>query len=84
TEPASLELEKVIQHFRAELMQFHRKHHDQTPLQMQRWLSDLIHMHLNRLFTDNARKQELVLYYLLLKHEKALLAIDKKKLALVS
>ena len=84
TEPANPELEKAAQHYRAELMQFCRKHHDQSSLQMQRWLSDLIHMQLNRLFTDNARKQELVLYYLLLKHQKALLAIDKKNMVLVS
>jgi hypothetical protein len=31
----------------------------------------LIHMFLNRLFISNHRKQELVLYYLLLKHYKS-------------
>lgn len=31
-------------------------------------LGDLIHMHLNRLFVQKARKQELIIYYLLYKH----------------
>lgn len=37
----------------------------------------LIHMFLNRLFISNHRKQELVLYYLLLKHYKSELAQSK-------
>jgi lantibiotic biosynthesis protein len=36
--------------------------------------ADLIHMHLNRLFVDDARKQELVTYYCLWRHYKSLLA----------
>lgn len=31
-------------------------------------ICDLIHMHLNRLFLDNARKYELVVYYILYRH----------------
>jgi thiopeptide-type bacteriocin biosynthesis protein len=34
--------------------------------------ADLIHMHLNRLFVQNPRKQELIIYYLLYKHYNAL------------
>lgn len=35
-------------------------------------IGDIIHMHLNRLFVQEARKQELVIYYLLFRHYKAL------------
>lgn len=35
-------------------------------------LADLIHMHLNRLFTDQQRKQELIIYYCLYKHRLSL------------
>jgi len=34
--------------------------------------ADLIHMHLNRLFVQNPRRQELIIYYLLYKHYNAL------------
>ncbi len=34
-------------------------------------LADIIHMHLNRIFADQPREQELTLYYMLLKYEKA-------------
>ncbi len=34
----------------------------------QKIIGDLIHMHLNRLFLQNSRKYELVIYYLLYKH----------------
>jgi thiopeptide-type bacteriocin biosynthesis protein len=43
-----------------------------------KWLADIIHMHLNRLFTDDARKQEFILYHLLLKFEKAQLARENR------
>jgi len=42
--------------------------------QLTLWLADLIHMHLNRLFADEARKQELIVYYLVLKYERGLYA----------
>ncbi|MBS1663084.1 MAG: lantibiotic dehydratase [Bacteroidetes bacterium] len=35
-------------------------------------LSDMLHMHLNRVFTDNPRKQEMIVYFLLHKHYSAL------------
>ncbi|MCC9138804.1 lantibiotic dehydratase [Pontibacter silvestris] len=37
-------------------------------------LSDMIHMHLNRLFIDQPRQQELVVYYCLYKHYQSLVA----------
>jgi thiopeptide-type bacteriocin biosynthesis protein len=39
-----------------------------------KWLGDLIHMHLNRLFVEDSRRQEFVVYFLLMKHEKSALA----------
>lgn len=33
--------------------------------------SDIVHMHLNRIFADQPREQEFTLYYMLLKYEKA-------------
>jgi thiopeptide-type bacteriocin biosynthesis protein len=42
-------------------------------------LADLIHMHLNRLFIDRQRNQELIVYYCLYKHLLSVRAIQKKK-----
>ncbi|MBB6107753.1 thiopeptide-type bacteriocin biosynthesis domain-containing protein [Mucilaginibacter lappiensis] len=42
-------------------------------------LADMIHMHLNRLFVDRQRNQELIIYYCLLKYEVTLNAINKKQ-----
>jgi len=36
-------------------------------------LADIIHMHLNRLFVQNARRSEMIIYYLLYKHYNSLL-----------
>ena len=41
-------------------------------------LADLIHMHLNRLFIDRQRNQELIIYYCLYKYQLAIKAIKKK------
>lgn len=48
-------------------------HHIHTlPLKTKfKQLSDIIHMHLNRVFADRPREQEFTLYYMLLKHEKS-------------
>jgi hypothetical protein len=40
-------------------------------------LADLIHMHLNRLFIDDQRKHELVVYYYLLKIKLTLKAMKR-------
>jgi thiopeptide-type bacteriocin biosynthesis protein len=42
-------------------------------------LADLIHMHLNRLFVDRQRNQELIIYYCLYKYRISAKAIEKKK-----
>jgi len=39
-----------------------------------KWAADMIHMHLNRLFIENPRRQEFVVYFLLMKYEKSELA----------
>jgi thiopeptide-type bacteriocin biosynthesis protein len=36
-----------------------------SPADQKKFIADLIHMHLNRIFTGQARKQELVIYFLL-------------------
>jgi len=41
-------------------------------------LADLIHMHLNRLFVDRQRNQELIIYYCLYKYQLSAKAIRKK------
>ena len=40
-------------------------------------ISDLMHMHLNRLLVDQPRQQELVLYYCLWKHYQSKAARQK-------
>jgi thiopeptide-type bacteriocin biosynthesis protein len=39
-----------------------------------KWVSDLIHMHLNRLFVTDSRKQEMTVYYFMLKYERSVQA----------
>ena len=41
-------------------------------------LADLIHMHLNRLFIDRPRNQELIIYYCIYKHKLSMKAIANK------
>lgn len=45
-----------------------------SPEKKAQLLADLMHMHLNRLFVDEPRKQELVVYYCFWRHYKSLLA----------
>jgi thiopeptide-type bacteriocin biosynthesis protein len=40
-------------------------------------MADLVHMHLNRLFVTDPRKQEMAIYYFLLKYERSVLARKK-------
>jgi thiopeptide-type bacteriocin biosynthesis protein len=39
---------------------------------VEKMMADLIHMHLNRLFVQNPRRSEMIIYYLLYKHYNAL------------
>lgn len=48
-----------------------------APVRRRKLIADLMHMHLNRLFLDEARKQELVVYYCLWKAYAAALAQAK-------
>lgn len=43
----------------------------------QQLIADLLHMHLNRLLVDQARRQELIIYYSLWKHYQSVLARQK-------
>ena len=47
-------------------------------------VADLLHMHLNRVFTENHRKQEFIIYYLLYKHHLSLEARRTKTASLLS
>ena len=47
-------------------------------------VADLLHMHLNRIFTENHRKQEFIIYYLLYKHHLSLKARRTKTASLLS
>jgi hypothetical protein len=42
-------------------------------------LADLIHMHLNRIFIDRQRNQELIIYYCLYKYQVSVKAIADKR-----
>ena len=46
-------------------------------------VADLLHMHLNRIFTENHRKQEFIIYYLLYKHHLSLEARRTKASSLL-
>jgi thiopeptide-type bacteriocin biosynthesis protein len=46
-------------------------------------VADLLHMHLNRIFTENHRKQEFIIYYLLYKHHLSLEARRTKTASLL-
>jgi len=39
-----------------------------------KWVAHLIHMHLNRVFVNDWRKQEMLIYYFMLKHQKSVQA----------
>jgi thiopeptide-type bacteriocin biosynthesis protein len=41
-------------------------------------LADMVHMHLNRLFIDKQRNQELIVYYCLFKYQVGMNAIKKR------
>ncbi len=70
---------QVVQHaFIASLKSLFINIRGENPAQIAKWTSDLMHMHLNRLFTVDARRQELVVYYCLFKYEKSLLARKQK------
>ncbi|HEU4555006.1 MAG TPA: lantibiotic dehydratase [Chitinophaga sp.] len=46
--------------------------HEPPPV-IEKLLGDMIHMHLNRLFVQNPRRQELIIYWLLYKHYNSML-----------
>lgn len=52
--------------------QIARKVKKKKLLPVERILSDMLHMHLNRVFIQNPRKQEMIVYYLLYKHYNSL------------
>lgn len=51
---------------------------------LNKMVADLLHMHLNRVFTENHRKQEFIIYYLLYKHHLSLKARKTKAASLLS
>lgn len=57
------------------LQKFHQLIRKAAPdsMHFEQLVSSLIHMHLNRLFTSDSRKQEMIVFYLLAKHLKSMM-----------
>lgn len=75
--PEDRTLRKLWQRMQATLQEIGQKASALPPERRARLAADLMHMHLNRLFVDDPRKQELVAYYCLWRHYKSLLARSK-------
>jgi thiopeptide-type bacteriocin biosynthesis protein len=58
-------------HLTRELDRFRKQAGHVQENQWQRWAGDILHMHFNRLFARQGRRQEFVLYYLWLKLERS-------------
>jgi len=61
--PGNARLQKLHRNHIASLQAIARKAKRLRPGKKKQLVADLLHMHLNRLFIDEARKQELVVYY---------------------
>ncbi|SIT95245.1 lantibiotic dehydratase [Pontibacter indicus] len=55
--------DRLLANFKEALVLLRQRTAGLPHLRLQQLLADLVHMHLNRLLVDDARKQELVLYY---------------------
>ena len=62
--------------FTSSLQAIHQKSNEESA--DQDYLRSIIHMHLNRIFTDEARKQEMISYYLLYKYLLSVKGRNKK------
>ena len=54
-----------------------------TAEKLKKMVADILHMHLNRIFTENHRKQEFIIYYLLYKYHLSLQARNIKTSSLI-
>ncbi|WP_439879722.1 lantibiotic dehydratase [Pontibacter sp. MBLB2868] len=72
-----LALRKLWHRMQATLQEIEQKAAMLPPERKTRFAADLMHMHLNRLFVDEPRKQEMVAYYCLWRHYKSLIARSK-------
>ncbi|WP_181163791.1 lantibiotic dehydratase [Pontibacter mangrovi] len=70
--------DKLRRRFEEALAQVAQRAAFLSPAREKQLIADLMHMHLNRLFTDRPREQELVLYYCLWKHYRAVRARQKQ------
>jgi len=74
TVPTEFYLKKLHTKYTASLRAVAQKTQAYPPAKKAQLISDLMHMHLNRVFVDQTRKQELVVYYCLWKHYRSALA----------
>ena len=72
--PVESRLKKLHLRYIASLQAVAQKTQAYPPARKAQLVADLMHMHLNRVFVDQARKQELVVYYCLWKHYRSALA----------
>ena len=79
-----LKLETYWANFRAQGAALALQSVDEPRAKRTTLLAALIHMHLNRVFPDRQREQEMVLYYCILKHKVSLLARAEKSKASLS
>ena len=69
--------------FYSSLLTVHKKSR-KLPFENRRQLvADIMHMHLNRLFVDDARKQEMIIYYCLWRHYQSAVARNKQAVTYV-
>jgi thiopeptide-type bacteriocin biosynthesis protein len=69
---------KNYQAFKTELSLFEKQIQMVSQEQKQGLIGDIIHTHLNRIFPTNQRKNEMVVYYLLAKYYKSMIARETK------
>jgi thiopeptide-type bacteriocin biosynthesis protein len=74
----SLDLEKWADLYAVKIAGLLKKAALFKPKRRMQLLADLVHMHLNRLFVDRQRNQELIVYYCLYKHQLSVNARQKK------
>jgi thiopeptide-type bacteriocin biosynthesis protein len=74
-----LRLERSAELFQKTITLSSEKMSEFTVKRKHQLLADMIHMHLNRLFIDKQRNQELIVYYCLLKYVLSTRAINRKR-----
>lgn len=63
-------------YFEEECKRIHLKLNNHSQADRIQLFADMVHMHLNRVFVNDARKQEMILYYCLWRHYQSVKARD--------